>query len=153
VKLGIVRNGSPQTVTAKIVQQTGPMLDGKILLPAPAQPFNLLLPDIPRSLMTWRSTLLGIEGESLDGQLAEFFGVKDGVLVRSVIKGSAADKAGIKTGDVITRIEEMRVTTPAEISNRLRAARGKSVSVGLTRDHKDVSLTVTIPQREERTIG
>jgi len=33
-----------------------------------------------------RSSVLGVEAESIDGQLAQYFGVKDGVLVRSVLK-------------------------------------------------------------------
>ena len=85
VKIGIIRNGAPQTITAKIVAR--PAISGQ-LIPAPVQnPFELRFPDMPQSRMTWRSTMLGIEAEALDGQLAEFFGVKEGVLVRAVTKG------------------------------------------------------------------
>ena len=47
---------------------------------------------------------LGIGVEDLTGQLASYFGTKDGVLVRSVDDGSPAAKAGIKAGDVITSV-------------------------------------------------
>jgi len=42
------------------------------------------------------SRALGVESESLSSQLAEYFGVKEGVLVRSVARGSPAEKAGLK---------------------------------------------------------
>src|SRR5579862_2360498 len=61
VKLGIVRNGSQQTITAKIAQNSGLMQNGQLLLPLPNQGFNLVVPDLPRSLMTWRSGALGVE--------------------------------------------------------------------------------------------
>ena len=52
-----------------------------------------------------RTGVLGIECEPLGSQLAAFFGVKEGVLVRSVTKDSAADKAGMRAGDVISKTE------------------------------------------------
>ena len=55
------------------------------------------------------SHALGVEAEPLNSQLAEYFGVKEGVLVRSVMKGTAAEKAGIKAGDVITRVGTQKV--------------------------------------------
>jgi serine protease Do len=148
-KLGIFRNGSAQTITAKIAAKSGPMLNGQLLLPLPPgqQPLDLRMPDLPRSLMTWRSGALGVEAESLEGQLADFFGVKEGVLVRSVIKGSAAEKAGIKAGDVITTVDNSKVTTPADISNQLRTLRGKTVSVVVVRDRKEVTVSVTLEAR------
>jgi serine protease Do len=102
------------------------------------------MPDMPRNFLSWRSAMLGVEAEALNGQLAQYFGVKEGVLVRSVLKGSAAEKAGIKAGDVITKVDDRDIRTPAEISNRLRSLRGKSVPVALTRERKEMTLTVPI---------
>jgi serine protease Do len=152
VKLGIVRNGSPQTVTARIASR--PTISGQ-LIPAPVQePFEFRLPDMPQSRMTWRSAMLGIEAETLDGQLADFFGVKEGVLVRTVNKASAAERAGLKAGDVIVKVDDAKVTTPAELSVRMRAARGRAVSVVVVRDRKEVTMTVTaVLVRPERSLG
>ena len=151
VKIGIIRNGAPQIITAKIVAR--PALSGQ-LIPAPVQnPFELRFPDMPQSRMTWRSTILGIEAEALDGQLAEFFGVKEGVLVRVVNKGSAADKAGIKAGDVIVRVDDAKVATPADISAHLRGLRGRSVSVVVVRDRKEINVMLSAAGRPERSLG
>jgi serine protease Do len=94
--------------------------------------------------MSWRSAVLGIEVESLEGQLAEYFGVKEGVLVRSVLKGSAAEKAGIKAGDVITRVGDSKVATPGDISSLVRSANVRQVSIVLTREHKEMTISVTL---------
>ena len=73
---------------------------------------------------------LGIVGESLaqEDQLAEFFGVQEVVLVRSVKKGSAAEKAGIKAGDVITKVDDSKVGSSAEITHVLRGLKSASSS-------------------------
>ena len=151
VKIGVVRNGAPQTITAKIVAR--PAISGQ-LLPAPVQnPFELRFPDMPQSRMTWRSTILGIEAETLDGQLAEFFGVKEGVLVRTVTPGASADRAGIKAGDVIVRVDDAKVASPADISAHLRSLRGRPVSVVVVRDRKEINVMISAVSRPERSIG
>src|SRR5579862_1408279 len=147
VNLGIIRNGAAQTVTAKVGANTGPILNGRLMLPLNPQPPNFPIPDLPQSLMSWRSAVLGVDAETLDGQLAEYFGVKDGVLVRSVLKGSAAEKAGIKAGDVILRVGDNKVTSSADIATRLRPFRGRSVGIVLMRDRKEVTVTVTLEAR------
>ena len=96
--------------------------------------------------MSWQSSMLGIEGEALDGQLAQYFGVKEGVLVRSVVIGSAAEKGGLKAGDVIVRVDDSKVTSPTDVTSRLRSLRGKQVAIVVMREHKEVPLTVTIDE-------
>ncbi len=146
VKIDISRAGAIQSVAVKVAQRRVQRLDsgGDAPAPAPLDRWDIHLPDLPRTFMALRSSVLGVEAESIDGQLAQYFGVKEGVLVRSVVKGSAAEKAGIRAGDVILKIEEMRVATPADISGRLRSLRGKSAPVVLIRDHKELTVTVSI---------
>jgi serine protease Do len=140
VKLGINRSGSAQTVVVKVGTRPLPGIAGLV----PPERFDIHMPDVPRSFMSWRSAALGVECESLDGQLAQYFGVKEGVLVRSVLKGSAAEKAGIKAGDVITRVGDAKVATPADVSSRIRSAHGTPIPVVLMRDHKELTFSITI---------
>jgi S1-C subfamily serine protease len=109
-------------------------------------------PEGALAMITGRSGMLGIESESLGSQLAEFFGVKEGVLVRSVLKNSAAEKAGIRAGDVIVKVDGETVTTPHEISSLLRAAlrAKKSFPVVVVRDKKEVTLSVTLESSNGR---
>jgi serine protease Do len=143
VKIDISRAGAAQTVTVKVAQRKAQHME---LAETPQMPerFDIHIPDMPRGFMTLRSSVLGVEAESIDGQLAQYFGVKDGVLVRSVVKGSAAEKAGIRAGDVIVRIDDARVATPADISGRLRTLHGKAAAAVLMRDHKELTVSVTI---------
>jgi serine protease Do len=109
--------------------------------------------DIPRFEMSYQSPLIGIEGESLapEGQLADFFGVKDGVLVKSVVRNSAAEKAGLKAGDVIVKVDDAKVTSPREITSVLRSNRNKnSFTLTVVRNKKEMPVTVTLPNRNGR---
>jgi len=143
VKLRIMRNGSSQVLTAKMEALAPGDRPGAITAPRAALP-QTEGQDVRRSLMTWRSPLLGVDAEPLFGQLASFFGVTEGVLVRSVAPGSPADEAGLKAGDVITRVAKQAVATPAEITARLRAVEKPVVQVVVMRERKEVSFTVTI---------
>lgn len=140
VKLGVFRNGANQTIVAKIGTRRA-----STVVPFDLGNISVRIPDIPHTFMGWRNSLLGVDVESLDGQLAEFFGVKDGVLVRSVTSGSAAEKAGIKAGDVITRVDDSKVASASDLTSRLRSFRGKSVPVVVQRDHKEVTVSVAVP--------
>jgi serine protease Do len=147
VKVSISRGGAIQNLTIRTgvrklaVAKVGEPM--RIEIPNFEIPdFNI--PDVPRSTITWRSAALGVEAESLSGQLADYFGVKEGVLVRSVAKDTAADKAGIKAGDVITRVDGTPVTNPAEVTNALKLARGRSVGLQIVRERRELSLSITV---------
>jgi serine protease Do len=157
VKINVWRNGAAQTVTATIGGHKEVQVDfgsGMVVIPQmnlPAMPPNAPMPPMPQlDLPQFRAMMgtpsLGIMGEALgqESQLAEFFGVKEGVLVRSVSKNSAAEKAGLKAGDVITKIDDTTVSTTPQINSALRAARTKgTVNVTVVRNKKDVVLNVT----------
>jgi membrane-associated protease RseP (regulator of RpoE activity) len=116
---------------------------------------RIFIPDTPRPHMFWRTPALGIEGEPLEGQLAGFFGVESGVLVRSVMKGTAAEKAGLKAGDVIQKVDDTKVDTPREISSAIRSLTNKKTfPLMVRRNHKEISLSVTVEERagERRSI-
>ena len=149
VKLSILRNGASQTLAMKTGSRKSWMTArygeaGTIEIPRIEMP-EVNIPDIPRAFMSWRSSVLGIEAESLDSQLAEYFGVKEGVLVRSVVRGSAADKSGLRAGDVIVKVDENRVTNPRDISASIRSTRSKkTVPVQLVRDKKEVTIQLAV---------
>jgi serine protease Do len=93
----------------------------------------------------------GVMVENLTPQLGEFFGAKSGkgVLVRSVEKGSRAEKAGLRAGDVITRVGDQPVLDTSDFTHALHTHSGGSVSLGVIRDKKEQTLTLTLPERRE----
>ena len=152
VKIQLWRNDKTESVTAAIGS-------------APAKPFgipsnfaNFAMPpmryspmmDIPTPILVWRNMVLGAQLEELDKPMAEYFGVKSGMLVRSIDNGSPAAKAGLKVGDVITGIGSNAVRTARDLSSYFRSQRSvdQSTTITATRDHKEV--TVTIPPIEPR---
>ncbi|HLW76510.1 MAG TPA: PDZ domain-containing protein [Bryobacteraceae bacterium] len=148
VHLDVYRNGAPQTITVKAGTRPEPngLVVGTPPMPTPHL-YEFTMPDMPRSFMTWSNSMVGMTVETLEGQLAQFFGVKEGVLVRSVNSGSAAERAGLKAGDVITRVDDSHIATPADVSNRVRESRGKPVTVVVMRDHKEMTLSLTVDDR------
>lgn len=97
--------------------------------------------DVPGSMSGRR---LGVTVEPLSPQLAEYFGAKDGVLVSGVTDGSAAARAGLRAGDVITSINGNRVTTREELTRGLRETTTDDVTIGIVRDKKESSVKATI---------
>lgn len=152
VKIVVVRNGSNTTIAARPENVSNRMEKtlGRLREMAP-QMRGWTVENMPRPAMNWQSTTLGIEAEGLNEQLCAFFGVKQGVLVRSVSSGSLAEKSGIKAGDIITKVEDVEVKTPREITTQLRSARAKSKTVALsvTRDKKEQGMKVTFPEEQQ----
>ena len=71
----------------------------------------------------------------------------NGVLVRSVEKGSRAEKAGLRAGDVITRLGDQPIHDTSDFTHALHSQSAGSVSVGVMRDKKEQPLTLTLPER------
>lgn len=153
VKLVIIRNGATQTIVAAVGVRKARAFGGSIKDLMPDMP-EIRIPDMPQVFSAWRSPMLGVEAEALGSQLAAYFGVKEGVLVRSVLKDSAAERAGLKAGDVITRVDGAVVTTPNELSNVVRSASSKKTfAIELMRDHREMSVNVTVDDgRSERIV-
>lgn len=166
VKLGVWREGRMQTLTATVETHKGPMVmfnDGSgwsTMTPQKEEELRRMMEDAQKQMEQYRGELmmpgmpantpmLGIMGEALgqEKQLAAYFGVEEGVLVKSVNARSIAEKAGIKAGDVILKIEDTRISTTRDIGMALRTARSKkTVTVVVMRNHKEMPITVTMDQ-------
>jgi S1-C subfamily serine protease len=88
---------------------------------------------------------LGVSVDSMSDQLAAYFGATDGgALVTSVDRDSAAEKAGLKAGDVITSINGNRVRDADHLLDAMRDIREGDVSIGYLRDKKADTAKATI---------
>ena len=95
---------------------------------------------------------LGVTLQDLSAPLAASFGLEapDGALVSSVQPGSAAAKAGLKAGDVITQVDGEKVRVAGDVSSRVGLARpGDKLKLELWRDKTRVSETVALGRADK----
>ena len=75
-----------------------------------------------------------------------------GAKVTSVTKGSAAEKAGLKEGDIITKIENTTITTPDDLLKAVGKYKPEDkATITYKRDRKEQKVTVTLDKRKEAT--
>lgn len=94
---------------------------------------------------------LGVIIQDLTPELAAAFNIKahKGVLVADVVAGSAAEKAGLKAGDIITALNGRKTDNAAELHNRMGLLRvGEKVNIQVLRDgsRRQLSAKVDAPQ-------
>jgi len=156
VTLGISRDGNPMKISVQLADRAKIIADSMPKVVVPKTP-RVPIPPIEVPNYTYQlqvqtySSLLGIQTENLSRQLGEFFGVKDGegVLVRSVEKGSPAEKAGMKAGDVIVRADNEKLSDRADLSHILRSHReGGKLSLVVVRDKREQTIMVDLPPRK-----
>lgn len=90
---------------------------------------------------------LGVSMWTVTPDIARSLGLSSasGALVSQVVEGSAAEKAGIHTGDVITSVNGQAVKSNSELRNAIGLMRvGDKVSIGLLRDGKPLRLTAVL---------
>jgi serine protease Do len=152
VTLGISRDGQPLTIKVKLADKEKEYASGK------SNGFYFEMPKIPdmpeieipsmNMVVITQSARSGLTVENISGQLAEFFGAHNGngVLVRSVEKGSRADKAGFHAGDVIVKINDQPVHDTSDFTHGLRS--GNSANVLVIREKHEQSITLPLPERK-----
>jgi serine protease Do len=117
----------------------------------PPPPSAFRWDDGPFNLLVARGSYLGVTMENLSGQLADYFGVKDGVLITSVQEDSAASKAGIKAGDIITRFNDSRVYEMSDVTHAMsRMDSGADFTIEVMRDRKTQTLKGKLDTRSSR---
>lgn len=91
---------------------------------------------------------LGIEGIAIDEDLAKQYKLVKGVYVRTVEDFSAAQKAGLKVGDVITEVEGKEVTSVEDI-NKIKEQHniGDKLKLKINRDKKEMTIELTLEEK------
>ena len=151
VALGISRDGQLMTLKAQLGDRANAMAmavpkNQRVVIPRIEMPE---MPEINISSVAGYSRA-GAVVENLTPQLGDFFGVKNGqgVLVRSVEKGSPAESAGLKAGDVIVRVDKERISDRGDWKMALRNNAGSKVSLGVVRDKREQVISITLPGRK-----
>ena len=98
--------------------------------------------------------VLGVNIYNVTPDIAKEFGLTEssGALVAGVVQGSAADRAGVKTGDIITSINGVTMKDAPELRNTIGMLRiGDKVEIGMLRDGKPLKVTALIAERGDAT--
>jgi len=96
--------------------------------------------------------LLGVNIYDVTPDVAKEFGLNEasGALVAGVSQGSAAEHAGIKTGDIIVSINGTPIKNATELRNTIGMQRvGDQVEIGLLRDGKPLKVTALVAEHSE----
>ncbi len=94
--------------------------------------------------------ILGVSIYDVTPEIAKEFGLTDsnGALVAGVAQGSSAERAGVKTGDIITSINGTPMKSAGELRNAIGMLRvGDKVDIGLLRDGKPLKVTALVAER------
>jgi serine protease Do len=154
VKMTLMRDGAKRTVDVtpeardSVLVQRFPDVTGDVFRALPRE-FNFRFD--PQDFFSegfGSQRRLGVSVVPLSDQLATYFGVKDGVLVSEVTSGTPAATADIQAGDVITAVNGRTVMSSADVVREVReAGPGSTLDIGLTRNRKEMTVKVTLPQR------
>lgn len=98
--------------------------------------------------------VLGITGQTVDSAVTEAYGVPEGVLVREVTEGGAADDAGIEARSIITKFAGKTVTTKEQLVDFLSYYEpGEDVELTIEvpdgKEYKEETVTVTLGKSED----
>jgi C-terminal processing protease CtpA/Prc len=98
---------------------------------------------------------LGVYVDDLSEGLAEYFEVPGGkgALVEDVVDGGAAEKAGIRAGDIIIEIGDESVGDTDELSKAIRAMEGDvPTTIVIIRDGETITVEATVEKADERIV-
>jgi serine protease Do len=123
------------------------------LAPKPGAPEAAPKPGVPKTPEWSFETrkYIGVYCGELNRELAEHFGVKEGtgLLVSRLTEGGPAEKAKLKVGDVIVRVDGMRVETANQLLDAVQAKeKGSKIKLDILRDKKEMSLDVEVSEEK-----
>lgn len=119
-----------------------------------AIPINLALNIMEQLLETGevQRGYLGVYAQDLSPELADAFGLKrqTGAVVNKVLEGSPADKAGLKAGDIVVKIDDKQVRNSVDVKNQIGLKKiGDKVKFEIIRDGKTREITAEIAAGKE----
>jgi serine protease Do len=95
---------------------------------------------------------LGVQIQEIDYEIAKSLGLKEvaGALIADVVEDTPADKAGLKTGDVVLKVDGKKIHTSSELRNTISAHRpGDKVTLMLLRGGKEKNIDVILEELPE----
>ncbi|MCD8554899.1 Do family serine endopeptidase [Seleniivibrio sp.] len=117
-----------------------------------AVPVNMLKELLPKLKQgSVKRGWLGVSIQPIDDKLAKGFGMKDakGALVADITKDDPADKAGVKAGDVILKVNGQQITDSKDLVTLIGSySPGQTVTLDILRDKKELKIPVKLGTRK-----
>ena len=99
---------------------------------------------------------IGASVQKVSPEIAESLGINParGALVADLVKGGPAERAGVKTGDVIVEFDRRPIKDSADLPQQVaRVTPGSAVQVKVIRDGKETTLPLTIGEMKETEVA
>lgn len=113
----------------------------------PIDEVKIIVDDLIRYGYVKGRPTLGISGQTIGSFYAQYYGVPEGFIVRSVERGSAAEAAGIEVNDIVVGIEGELISSIEEF-NEIKSLykAGDTISVSVYRNNNIVDIRVTLDE-------
>jgi serine protease Do len=138
VKVAVMRDGNRRTLDVTPTTDQSGLRDDLRAFPED----RLFRMPLPRAPFAGPQRRIGTTLLPLNDQLADYFGVKQGVLVSSVDQDSPAAKAGLKAGDVIIGINGTMVTDPESVREAVGRAGSTQLEVSIVRERRNQTIRI-----------
>lgn len=138
-------------INTAIASQTGSYIGYGFAIP------TTIVSKVVRDLKDYgivQRAVLGVKIANINDKLAKDKNLKtmDGAYVDDVVSNSSAKDAGIKQGDIIVAINDVRIKSVAELQEQVAAYRpGDNINVTVNRSNKEITLRVTLKNSSKNT--
>lgn len=143
-KIAIIRDGKEKNITVTIAR-----------LKSSSYSFSV---SPGKNLFSWYGggrAYLGVQLHQLNKDLASYFGAKEdeGALILAVEEDSPAEKAGLKSGDIITKIDNEKIADPEDVQQMIsELEEDDEVKIEILRQNKRQTITVQLEERNTKDI-
>ena len=94
---------------------------------------------------------VGAAVEPLTAQMADYLGLQNGLMVKSIVKKSEAENAGLKSHDIILKVGNESIATTADWERALHTNQDKPVPLTVLRDKKQITLTLQVDSKKHKS--
>jgi S1-C subfamily serine protease len=94
---------------------------------------------------------VGATVEPLTAQMSDYLGLQNGLMVKSILKKSEAENAGLKSHDIILKVGNDSIATIADWERALHLNQDKPVAVVILRDKKQITLVLQVDSKTHKS--
>lgn len=118
----------------------------------PSNEVSSIVDDIMKYGYVTGKPQLGISCQDVTETVSKMYNIPIGIYIATVTEGSAADKAGLQSGDVIVKIDDVEVTTSDELNaEKNKHEAGDKISITYIRDGEEETVKLTLDEVKQES--